>query len=260
MSKRHAPNEPINQARTNLGAVLQNLIIKKEESSPYTSDDPDGENDDEEDNHLQTLHSNGPLGDFALVGGQSSKKGQLSRSSATHLTSSSSSKKKRRRDDGMFGASASIQAPTGEHGQFQHTYIVKLFDRSVDLAQFDESAPLYPICRAWIENQPNNTSRQSVLPQQPAMPADETKCTESLTGPPPTDAQLKNPRIPEPLPLPPLQLFTDPLLDSGARPPAEQLLQDHMERWKLVRQRWKHAAQSYEAHCGRSLDHLKAVL
>lgn len=33
---------------------------------------------------------------------------------------------------------------------------MKLFDRSVDLAQFREDTPLYPICRAWIKNQPNS--------------------------------------------------------------------------------------------------------
>ena len=33
---------------------------------------------------------------------------------------------------------------------------MKLFDRSVDLAQFDDSTPLYPICRAWMRNQPHN--------------------------------------------------------------------------------------------------------
>lgn len=37
---------------------------------------------------------------------------------------------------------------------FQHTFVMKLFDRSVDLAQFKEDTPLYPICRAWIANQP----------------------------------------------------------------------------------------------------------
>jgi len=36
------------------------------------------------------------------------------------------------------------------------TYVMKLFDRSVDLAQFDEDAALYPICRAWLKNQPSN--------------------------------------------------------------------------------------------------------
>lgn len=31
---------------------------------------------------------------------------------------------------------------------------MKLFDRSVDLAQFDEDSPLYPICRSWLKNRP----------------------------------------------------------------------------------------------------------
>ena len=36
------------------------------------------------------------------------------------------------------------------------TYVMKLFDRSVDLAQFDEETSLYPVCRAWLKNQPSN--------------------------------------------------------------------------------------------------------
>lgn len=35
------------------------------------------------------------------------------------------------------------------------SYIIKLFDRSVDLAQFNTSTPLYPICRAWMRNNPS---------------------------------------------------------------------------------------------------------
>ena len=34
------------------------------------------------------------------------------------------------------------------------TYIIKLFDRSVDLARFSEDTPLYPVCRAWMRNDP----------------------------------------------------------------------------------------------------------
>jgi hypothetical protein len=33
---------------------------------------------------------------------------------------------------------------------------MKLFERSLDLAQFNEDSSLYPICRAWIRNQPHN--------------------------------------------------------------------------------------------------------
>lgn len=36
----------------------------------------------------------------------------------------------------------------------QPSYIMKLFDRSVNLAQFEEDTPLYPLCRAWMKNQP----------------------------------------------------------------------------------------------------------
>ncbi|KAL0270796.1 UNVERIFIED_CONTAM: hypothetical protein PYX00_008089 [Menopon gallinae] len=39
---------------------------------------------------------------------------------------------------------------------FQHTFVMKLFDRSVDLAQFEENTPLYPICRAWMANKPRS--------------------------------------------------------------------------------------------------------
>ena len=38
----------------------------------------------------------------------------------------------------------------------QQTYVLKLYDRSVDLAQFSPNTALYPVCRAWINNQPNN--------------------------------------------------------------------------------------------------------
>ena len=34
----------------------------------------------------------------------------------------------------------------------QDSYVMKLFDRSVDLAQFSHDTPLYPVCRAWIRN------------------------------------------------------------------------------------------------------------
>lgn len=38
--------------------------------------------------------------------------------------------------------------------QSNQSYIMKLFDRSVNLAKFDESTPLYPIVREWLKNSP----------------------------------------------------------------------------------------------------------
>ena len=43
----------------------------------------------------------------------------------------------------------------GEPMKTQPAFVMKLFDRGVDLAQFDDSTPLYPICRAWIQNKPH---------------------------------------------------------------------------------------------------------
>lgn len=37
-----------------------------------------------------------------------------------------------------------------------NTFIMKLFDRSVDLAKYNENTALYPICRAWMLNMPRS--------------------------------------------------------------------------------------------------------
>lgn len=38
--------------------------------------------------------------------------------------------------------------------QSQASYIMKLFDRSVNLARFTEETPLYELCRSWMKNAP----------------------------------------------------------------------------------------------------------
>lgn len=54
------------------------------------------------------------------------------------------------------------------------TYVIKLFDRSVDLAQFSENTPLYPICRAWMRNSPTVRERErSPGSPLPPLPEDE---------------------------------------------------------------------------------------
>lgn len=40
----------------------------------------------------------------------------------------------------------------------QHSFIMKLFDRCVDLAKYNENTALYPICRAWMLNQPRSNA------------------------------------------------------------------------------------------------------
>lgn len=46
--------------------------------------------------------------------------------------------------------------PPPQQPKVQHSFIMKLFDRCVDLAKYSEHTPLYPICRAWMMNQPKS--------------------------------------------------------------------------------------------------------
>jgi len=71
---------------------------------------------------------------------------------------------------------------------YHHTFVMKLFDRSVDLAQFNQNTSLYPVCRAWMINDPNNTNmapRQRTPtpePAQPAQPANDKGDKDSESG------------------------------------------------------------------------------
>ena len=40
---------------------------------------------------------------------------------------------------------------------FLFSFVMKLFDRSVDFAQFNEDPPLYALARAWMQNKPYGT-------------------------------------------------------------------------------------------------------
>ena len=55
--------------------------------------------------------------------------------------------------------------PPNLWGRPTDTYVIKLFDRSVDLGQFSEGTPLYPVCRAWMRNCP--TGRPQICPTAP---------------------------------------------------------------------------------------------
>ncbi|KAG7242179.1 hypothetical protein INR49_024225, partial [Caranx melampygus] len=62
----------------------------------------------------------------------------------------------------------------------QNAYIIKLFDRSVDLAQFNTSTPLYPICRAWMRNNPS--VREPAASPSPPHSMVEEEVTDMING------------------------------------------------------------------------------
>ncbi|KAF9805396.1 hypothetical protein SFRURICE_018287 [Spodoptera frugiperda] len=124
----------------------------------------------------------------------------------------------------------------------RQSYVLKLFDRSVDLSQFSEESPLYPICRAWIVNQPR--ANYSELGKKEHSQSSSSENLE-LPGP-------EGPHVSKIPPLLPEQLKADKnninLNYREAPPPTkEQLLASHSSRWVAVRQAWLEQAAKVEA-------------
>ncbi|XP_075462224.1 protein lin-37 homolog [Ascaphus truei] len=164
-------------------------------------------------------------------------------------------RKKRKEDDGIEGAQLKA-----------NTYIIRLFDRSVDLAQFSEETPLYPVCRAWLRNTP--TAKGPDRPQTPPPPPEEG---EGVNGsaqdlyrlPPPVPCPVTeggepvNLRIPSSLPRDgePLNLNTPPDLI----PTMSTLIYRNMNRWKKIRQRWKDSSYRNQQRYSQSMKILKEM-
>ncbi|CAG2220961.1 LIN37 [Mytilus edulis] len=141
----------------------------------------------------------------------------------------------------------------------------ELATRSVDLAQFDEDSPLYPICRSWLKNRPYD--RDANDKDKLSSPEHEAHSDEEIDGipnvylmPKPIKAEpddTRDYRIPEPLPNTdaPLDINADP----DTAPPPEQLLLGHMSRWKDVRIRWREAGFQNESRFADSMNLIREI-
>ncbi|XP_053962499.1 protein lin-37 homolog [Anastrepha ludens] len=52
------------------------------------------------------------------------------------------------------------------------SFVMKLFDRSLDLSKYTEQTALYPICRAWMSNQPRNPNIRSYRDKRSPSPVE----------------------------------------------------------------------------------------
>ncbi|XP_030637771.1 protein lin-37 homolog isoform X2 [Chanos chanos] len=144
-------------------------------------------------------------------------------------------KKRKEMDDGL--------ADPNQHKQ--NAYIIKLFDRSVDLAQFNSSTPLYPICRAWMRNNPSVRERSAH--SSPPHCMGEEEVTDMPNGksqnvyrlPPPVSCPLNSSGEPVILRIPPTEKPSATQTTDGdsANTP---LIVNHMKRWKKIRQKERH--------------------
>jgi len=166
---------------------------------------------------------------------------------------------------GRKGHKSGHEAPKAK---IQPAFVMKLFDRGVDLAQFNDATPLYPICRAWIQNKPH-ASRQRREPEEPEYEPEELDYRED-TG------EVFHLQPPEPLPYdeygcqisyrvpPPLgpsdldEPFDINYAEEDAPSPAI-LFQNHLDRWTLIRHRWKEASDYNESRFGASFGMLREI-
>ncbi|XP_035676313.1 protein lin-37 homolog [Branchiostoma floridae] len=158
------PAMEVTAARSRLDGILQHMVEQREDGAG-----DDGDKDESSGENKEVSPSAGSSGKRGGGGGKSSRK-------------------RRKKDLSSDLNSDSAHFP-------QHTYIMKLFDRSVDLAQFEESTPLYPICRAWMQNQPHRRVKVEPDSSPQPLPAEPTPGTSSeegriLTSPRNTSASL----------------------------------------------------------------------
>ncbi|XP_015586309.1 protein lin-37 homolog isoform X2 [Cephus cinctus] len=153
---------------------------------------------------------------------------------------------------------------------FHHTYVMKLFDRSVDLAQFREDTPLYPICRAWMANQPRNPNLvPKIRSPSPEVLNDlnstnnvinidgELRDVFTLPAPLPREEALPKNRIPSPIPGSKEELNLD--YEGQTLKSRETLLRDHIPHWIAVRKKWHQQAHKNEQRFAQSANILGTI-
>ncbi|KAF7257469.1 hypothetical protein EG68_05439 [Paragonimus skrjabini miyazakii] len=170
------------------------------------------------------------------------------RSAYLNIKSSGDIKRKKRRlpseEEDTFKGSRTVRLPT----YLLESFVIKVFERSVDFGQFGENAPLYPMARAWIRNL--NQGDVCSWNDVPAVDEDQEN-TDQISDchyalPKPNDGLMDNDiRIPAPLPS-----DGQPFLINVENPPKEMspegLLEQHITRWREIRRKWKAACRDNE--------------
>ncbi|XP_017281933.1 protein lin-37 homolog [Kryptolebias marmoratus] len=231
--KTERPDLDNTAARSKLDAVLKGLVEKSENEREPSEGDPGKLS-------VDSLHKD------------------LSPSSAGKRPSTRfpqhRRKKRKEMDEGGI-------PETNQHKQ--NAYIIKLFDRSVDLAQFNTSTSLYPICRAWMRNNPS-VREPTASPSSPHSLSEE-EVTDMINGkgqnvyrlPPPTSCPVSSSGEPINLRIPQTEKPTVSKLSEV--PVSEPLISDHMERWKKIRQKWKECSNKNQLRYSESIKILKEM-
>jgi len=207
----------LTQARVKFDGILQNIMVKQEDLPREIDDDDD----------MKQLVSSQEYIEFSRSAGCDPHK-----------------KRRKKRHDTSVDSGGSA-------------YIAKIYDCSVNLANFNEDSPLYPMASAWIRNKPNeripmSAQRSDDVEINPtAEDDDEMGIITQL--PPPVPCRAWSVRIPSPLP--PSGVEFDLGSDETSVPtPLSELMDFHKKRWKTIRYKWKEAGFINEARYKESVD------
>ncbi|XP_041675663.1 protein lin-37 homolog [Drosophila eugracilis] len=148
------------------------------------------------------------------------------------------------------------------------SYVMRLFERSLDLSKYQDGTPLYPICRAWMANQPRNPAvaafqTEGTVPGTKRedngkeiiskLKSGEMKTLTHLPQPKPTDL----PVIPPRLEFSQEEKKREKALEGAS---AFDLLASNVTRWKKVRGHWLRHAYKYDKERYEDIDQIMDLL
>jgi protein lin-37 len=135
------------------------------------------------------------------------------------------------------------------------SYIMKLFDRSVNLARFDEETALYPLCRSWMTNAPRHAKNEVEEEPKTALTVEEGDVGEM-----PRVRVRKGGR---PLPLRKDTEINKVELDKAIDPQTwtkEKILDFHKTRWGAERQKAIDSCRNFEEkHFAANIELLESL-
>jgi len=208
---------------------FKNVMRQLKAQNNYLKDDDDGDEDEE----MDLLNSS----DSGLMGYHNQR-------GSSHLHGRKKAKVEAR-DGGLGNSSSSAQ------------FVMRLFDRSVDLSQFGESTPMYSMARAWLKNKPECSSHPEGKEKEGEELEQNLLQLEINELSSTTSEEIHN--LPPPVPLSP-DRFGNPVSLRIPAPPAKEnepfyiyyedemapspaiLFQNHLDRWNHIRQQWKLAS------------------
>lgn len=153
--------------------------------------------------------------------------------------------------------------------EVKDSLVLKLRDRSIDLASFTNNSEMYSICRAWIKNDPLSArqikSKRSENLERSLKTDNESSTIEDYVyklPPPksrPEDETGAIHRIPINLPKD-VMTTLDIKTNIEEVPTVSELLNEHRKRWAYIRQQWIKFSNENESRYAMSKSILNSML